>query len=243
MHDQHTQLPWEQPGWLEQVTAWIHAQLAARGWHGAGAVEIARLRPWSAFARVPAADGTAYFKAAAPDCRYEAALTQALARWRPDCTVPLLAVDIERGWLLSADAGPTLHAVSPSAEQLAHWLKLLPLCVELQLEMAERVQEVLALGLFDRRLAQIPRLYAELMDADTRMKICASAWSRGSRRLSTGACARWVRGFRMPATIWPASGCRKRWCMKRSTAPTCWSAATATSSPTGARGSSRTRSL
>ena len=40
---------------------------------------------------------------------YEAALTQALAEWRPDCTVPLLAVDLQRGWMLSDDAGPELR--------------------------------------------------------------------------------------------------------------------------------------
>jgi hypothetical protein len=40
---------------------------------------------------VSTSNGIAYFKAPAPDCQYEAALTQALAHWRPDCTVPLLA--------------------------------------------------------------------------------------------------------------------------------------------------------
>jgi hypothetical protein len=116
-------------------------------------------------------NGIAYFKALAPDCRYEAALTQALARWRPDCTVPLLAVDLDRGWLLSADAGPTLHCVSPSADQLEHWLKLLPLCVELQIEMADHVPELLELGVFDRRLARLPHLYTQLMEANETLRV------------------------------------------------------------------------
>ena len=129
------ELPWEAPGWLEEVTTWIHAQLITHGRQSLGPVELVRLRPWSAFAKVPTTNGIAYFKALAPDCQYEAALTQALARWRPDCTVQLLAVDLHRGWLLPADAGPTLHEASPSTDQLAHWLKLLPLCVELQIEI------------------------------------------------------------------------------------------------------------
>ncbi len=102
---------------------------------------------------------------------YEAALTQALARWRPDCTVPLLAVDLERGWLLSADAGVTLRSVSQSADQIAHWLKVLPLYVELQIEMAEHVPELLALGLFDRRLANLPHLYTLLMEATENLRV------------------------------------------------------------------------
>ena len=96
MQDRHIQLPWEQPGWLEQATAWIQAQLAERGRHASGPVELLHQRPWSAFARVPTDEGAAYFKAPAPMFKYEAALTQALARWRPDCTVPLLAVDLDR---------------------------------------------------------------------------------------------------------------------------------------------------
>jgi hypothetical protein len=130
-----------------------------------------RLRPWSAFARVFTTNGIAYFKAPAPDCQYEAALTEALAHWRPDCTVPLLAVDLERGWLLSADAGPTLDDASSSTDQLARWLKLLPLCVELQLEMADHLPELLVLGVPDRRLAQFQPLYAQLMEAHENLRV------------------------------------------------------------------------
>lgn len=165
------QLPWEQLDWLEQVTLWIQSQLTVRGWQSVGPVELVRLRPWSAFARMLTTNGLVYFKAPAPDCQYEAAVTQALMRWRPDYTVPLLAVEFERGWLLSADAGPTLHDVCPSLDQLEHWPKLLPQCVELQIEMAEHVPKLLALGLFDRRLAQIPHLYSNLLEPNENLRI------------------------------------------------------------------------
>jgi hypothetical protein len=171
MQTQYIQLPWEAPGWLEEVTAWMDAQLAAHGWHSLGPVELVRLRAWSAFARVSTNHGLVYFKAPAPDFQYEAALTQMLARWRPDCTVPLLAVDLERGWLLSADAGPTLQDVSPSTDQLAHWLKLLPLCVELQLEIAAHVPDLLALGVPDRRLTQLPPLYSQFIAAQETLRV------------------------------------------------------------------------
>ncbi len=171
LQDYPIELPWEAPGWLEEATAWIQAQLTAHGWHCLGPVELVRLRPWSAFARVPTTNGIAYFKAPAPDCQYEAALTQALARWRPDCTVQLLAVDLVRGWLLSADAGPTLHEASPATDQLAHWPKLLSLCVELQLAMADRVPDLLAIGVPDRRVAQFARLYNELMEGHENLRI------------------------------------------------------------------------
>ncbi|MEZ4728507.1 MAG: phosphotransferase [Caldilineaceae bacterium] len=171
MQDQTTQLPWEAPTWLDQTSAWINAQVAACGWQSLSPVEIVRLRPWSAFARVATTNGIVYFKATAPDCHYEAALTQALARWRPYCTVPLLAVDLDCGWLLSADAGPTLHAASPSTDQFEHWLKVLPLCVELQLAMVDHLPELLTFGLFDRRLTHLPHLYNQLMAGHENLRV------------------------------------------------------------------------
>lgn len=171
MQDQYTQLPWEQPDWLEQATAWIHAQLGQHGLQIAGPVELLHQRPWSTFARVSTDNGTAYFKAPAPMFKYEAALTQALARWRPDCTVPLLAVDLDRGWLLSSDAGVTLRSLTRSADQIEHWLKVLPLYVDLQIEMVDRVPELLALGMPDRRLAVLPHLYTQLMESTENLRV------------------------------------------------------------------------
>jgi len=47
----------------------------------------------------------------------------------------------------------------------------LPLCVELQLEMAAHVPELLALGVFDRRLAHLPHLYNELMEGHENLRV------------------------------------------------------------------------
>jgi hypothetical protein len=171
MSDRELQLPWEQPGWLEQVTTWIRARLDERGWPSAGPVELVHQRPWSTFARVATDRGVAYFKAPSPPFRFEAALTEALAAWRPDCSVPLLAVDRDRGWILSADAGSTLRQLGQSVAQIPHWVKLLPLYGELQIELADRVPQLLALGVPDRRLARLPRLYAELLEATASLRV------------------------------------------------------------------------
>lgn len=166
----HVQLPWRQPGWLAEATAWIHAQLDSAGWQPTGPVEVLHQRPWSTFIRLDTTHGPVYFKAPAPPY-YEAPLTQALANWRPDCTVPVLAIDLERGWLLSAEAGITLRAASPTADQVEHWVKLLPFYVEFQIEMAPRVTELLAFGMYDRRPANLPVLYAELLRADENLRV------------------------------------------------------------------------
>jgi hypothetical protein len=167
----YVQLPWDQPTWLAQATAWIETQLAAQGLRQAGQVELIHQRPWSTFARVATDQGTAYFKAPAPMFAFEAALTETLARWRPDCMTPILAVDAERGWILSADAGVTLRSLGQTPEQIPHWLKLLPLYSELQIELAGRVPELLALGTPDRRIQRLPELYAQLLEADESLRV------------------------------------------------------------------------
>jgi hypothetical protein len=164
MNTQPLQLPWNRPDWLDEITAWIGEQLAAHGRSKSGPLEMVHQRPWAAFARMDTNKGLVYFKAPGSTSRYEAGLTAALARWRPDCTVPLLAVNLEQGWMLSADAGVTLRSLDRSPAQAEHWLTVLPLCAEMQIELAGRVPELLALGVPDRRLAGFQGLYTALLD-------------------------------------------------------------------------------
>jgi hypothetical protein len=173
--EQDLQLPWEQPNWLEQASAWIHAELKRQSIDVTGPIEVLHLRAWSAFARVPTTIGIVYFKAPSPPDKFEAALMQALVRWRPDCMLPVLAIDLDRGWSLSADAGVTLRSLGQSAAQLAHWHRILPLYVEVQIELAARVKELLALGVPDRRLVGLPQLYDQLLGDTKNLRVGLSA--------------------------------------------------------------------
>ncbi|HSO26952.1 MAG TPA: hypothetical protein VLS48_02700 [Anaerolineales bacterium] len=164
------ELPWEQPGWLAEADAWIAARLKDHGRRATGPLHVLHQRPWSTFVRVDTDEGAVFFKAPAPPL-FEAGLTQALAAWRPDCTAPVLAVDLARGWLLTVDAGPTLRSVDPSPGQVDHWVKLLPFYAELQIEMAGRTKHLLALGMPDRRLVRLPRLYAELLETNENLRV------------------------------------------------------------------------
>jgi len=156
-------LPWEQAAWYEHADAWVQTELERLGRHITGPIEWVHTRAWSVFARMPTREGVVYFKAPLPPPGFEAALTQALARWRPDCMLPVLAVDLERGWMLSADAGVTLRSLGQTPAQLEHWHKVLPLYAEVQIELAAHVDEMLALGTPDRRLAPLPQLYDQLL--------------------------------------------------------------------------------
>lgn len=164
-------LPWEQPGWFAQVTTWIESQLAARGWRMNGPVEVVHQRPWSTFLQVSTDNGVVYFKAPDPSSAFEAALTESLAGWRPNCTVSVLATDTQQGWLLSADSGVTLRSLTRSPDQIEHWLEVLPLYAELQIELADRVPDVLAMGAPDHRPATLPRLFAQLLEDNENLRI------------------------------------------------------------------------
>ncbi len=164
MTGQERRSPWERPGWFEEVAGWIRAELARLGIEAAGAIEEVHRRPWSAVLRVRAAGGWVYFKATAPAVAHEVALVEALARWRVDGMAPVLAADPGRGWLLLADGGARLREIIRADRDLGHWEALLPRYAELQIELAGRVDELLALGLPDRRLETLPAQYDALLE-------------------------------------------------------------------------------
>jgi hypothetical protein len=61
------------------------------------------------------------------------------------------------------DAGQRLSEIIRTTQDLRHWLPVLPLYAELQIELAQRVPELLALGVLDRRLSVLPTLYEPLL--------------------------------------------------------------------------------
>lgn len=158
---------WTQPGWFDVARAWIDTELARLGFRLSGQIEQPHIRPWSTVLRVPTNIGVLYFKATSPATSYEPTLTQALARWRPDCTPDVLATELERGWLLMRSSGVMLRTLidSPGAAE-RHWERALPLYAELQIELAGRTHELQALGVPDRRLAALPAAFDTLL-ADT----------------------------------------------------------------------------
>ncbi|HEY3522698.1 MAG TPA: phosphotransferase [Candidatus Limnocylindrales bacterium] len=138
--------------------AWIRGHVAS-----AGPIEVAHDRSWATVWRVPIAGGTAWFKACATIVAFEPALTVALsARW-PDRTAEVVAADLQRGWLLLADAGTRVDRLGNPPEL---WLRALPRYAELQRGESRHASEHLAAGVPDLRLATLPERYEDLIRAD-----------------------------------------------------------------------------
>jgi len=155
---------WRDPAWLADAHGWIEAQADRLGLVRTGEIEQPHVYPWSTVLRVPTSRGDVWFKANAAELRHEAGLVSLVARRMPERVPPLLATDLERGWMLMADAGRRLREVIAEERSLERWLDVLEATARIQLAMEPDVDALLALGVPDLRLATLPDGYARLMD-------------------------------------------------------------------------------
>jgi hypothetical protein len=174
----------------------------------AGAIEQQHVQSWSTVMRVPVEDGDLWFKANAPPHAFEARLLVLLARIRPQSVPELVAVDTDRGWLLTRDGGVRLRELVRSSSDLGHWEKLLPVYAELQLASAPHVDELLNAGVPDERLAVLPTHLERLIGDPEALLVgrpeglTAEEHERVRLRLSalTEACGR-LAAYGIPETI------------------------------------------
>lgn len=158
-----SQLLWQDLEWKEQVREWIHAQAQRHSMLVTGEIEQPHMYAWSTVLHVPTDQGKLFFKATAHETIYEAALTQALARWFPDCMPELVAVDAGRGWMLMRDGGEQLRASIRPTKDLAPWKRVIKRYAEVQIGLAEHVTEMLSLRIPDHRLSVLPTRFNQLL--------------------------------------------------------------------------------
>jgi hypothetical protein len=143
---------------IDRATAWVRSVVGA-----SGPLRLAETEPWASVYRAETPDGPIWFKACAPTHAFEVPLTASLsARW-PDVATDVLAHDVDRRWLLMADAGEPLSVLGDPPER---WEVLLPAYAELQLGETAHIAEHLASGTPDLRLGVLPALFEDLLLAD-----------------------------------------------------------------------------
>ena len=116
-----SQLIWHDPDWRKQVNDWIEAEAKRHSIRITGEIEQPHIYAWSTVLHIPTDQGKLFFKATAHETLYEAALTQSLARWFPDCMPEFIAVDAGRGWMLMRDGGEQLRASIRPAKDISPW--------------------------------------------------------------------------------------------------------------------------
>ncbi len=149
--------------WLISAHGWIRKVASQLGTTTLAPITVVHVRPWSIVLHVPTQAGDWYFKAAAPVLANEIPLTNALASWIPDATLPLLAVDLMRGWMLMPDGGMRLRETIRSDHDMGHWERALSVYAQAQIALAQHIPEMLAFGTPDRRLSLLPQQYHQLI--------------------------------------------------------------------------------
>ncbi len=149
---------------LQAAERWARARAGERGVQVTGDLDLFYRRPWSVVARVASSAGNLYFKAVSSELRHEIALTVALREWHPECTLPVIAADVKKGWLLTPDGGTSLREVIRSSRDFRHWQGVLPAYATLQRDLVGRVSDILALCEPDRRLRTLPHQYESLLE-------------------------------------------------------------------------------
>src|SRR5512133_848538 len=156
-------LRWHEPDWQKQAHEWIRAQAEQNSIQLTGEIEQNHAYAWSTVMRVPTSEGMLFFKATAGGTIYEIALTDMLAGWYPVCMPELVAVHVERGWMLMRDGGEQLRASIRPTQDIKPWEPIITRYAEIQIGLTEHVSEILALGIPDRRLVILPALYSQLL--------------------------------------------------------------------------------
>lgn len=131
--------------WQRDVQDWVREHLARTGREITGPPERPRIRPWSTQLAIPTDGGRVWFKANCAALAFEPLLQAELARLAPDAVDAPLAVDADRGWMLTADRGPTL--ADATQVHAGDWRRVLDRAARLQQVTADHRATLLAAGL------------------------------------------------------------------------------------------------
>jgi hypothetical protein len=164
-------LPWQDPAWQKQAHDWIRTETARQSIRLTAEIEQPHMLPWSTVLKVPSSAGALFFKATAAETLYEAALTELLANFYPDCMPELVAVDPKRGWMLMREGGEPLRASIRPTKDITPWNPVIARYAEVQIGLAEHLVQILSLGVPDHRLAALPELYTQLLEDEASLLI------------------------------------------------------------------------
>jgi hypothetical protein len=82
----------------------------------------------------------------------------------PNILPEILAIEVDRGWMLLSEGGKTLREELKQNPDLSQWEIVLPIYGDLQFELAGLVKELFGLGVPDRRLEGFPARFMNILE-------------------------------------------------------------------------------
>jgi aminoglycoside phosphotransferase len=142
---------WERAGWWDEAIGWIREALRPHD----GVIEtVTQLRAWpsSSVLLVRTTRGDFYFKAVASSTRRECAVTAYLAEHLASCSPTVVAVDLQRAWLLMrASSGVNLEGVA----DVRQWERAAETYARLQFASRTHSHALRSLGCGERGVRQL----------------------------------------------------------------------------------------
>ena len=134
----------------------------ASGWSPSESWSSGVRAPGRPSARIRPASERRLAQGAGTGPRVQAGADGGVSRPCPDSTPEVVAA--EGTWLLTRDAGRQLRGVLKSGDPAPSWDEPLPRYAELQIELVDVVEELVALGAPDRRPGEMSAAYPELVE-------------------------------------------------------------------------------
>ncbi|NEA32162.1 aminoglycoside phosphotransferase family protein [Streptomyces sp. SID13031] len=188
---------WTSDDWLGQAQTWLDEQLAAAGTPRTGELTQPRVRAWGTVLRADTTAGPVWLKAPGPETVFEVQLYRLLATIVPRFVLDPIAADVERGWVLLPDGGPTLREQLGDHDLSEVMVQVLPQYAQLQLDLMPHAEDLLATGVTDMRPAVMPQRFEEALEATGRYVAAEGdaearerhTWVAGQRKEFTTRCA------------------------------------------------------
>jgi hypothetical protein len=164
--DHDARVPWYRPGWFTPLSESLSAVLTEHGYTVQGAFE--QLRSWgrSAITRANTDKGAVYIKSAPDMFAHEPKLAEWLGTHYPDYAAPVIAVTTNAygHHLIMPDYGST---TLESSGEIEAWEDAARRYGDLQAAVSGRIEDLIALGVPDRREAWMHTALDRLLSDDT----------------------------------------------------------------------------